>query len=96
MTPLFEEKEMSKTRTTKEKNKKLKNPKFSAFFGTNTKMSADVAQRAASHEFQNLLSGVVISPKNKSVIVIFVLFLNTRETLITRARLISLSLPLRE
>lgn len=83
MTPLFEEKEMSKTRTTKEKTKNSKNPKFS-FFGTHEKKSADVAQRAASHEFQNLLSGVVISPKNKSVIVIFVLFLNTRETLITR------------
>jgi len=53
-----------------------------------------VAQRAASHEFQNLLSGVVISPKNKSVIVILQVRLeharNAHHTH-TRARLISLS-----
>ena len=54
------------------------------FLAHTKKMSADVAQRAASHEFQNLLSGVVISPKNKRVIVIYKFFLNTRETLITR------------
>jgi len=36
MTPLFEEKETSKTRTTKEKKQKLKNPKF-AFFGSHKK-----------------------------------------------------------